>query len=179
MARRYMAMVKNKRHIGIGFATGRKSFLNVLRAYIFHLSESNFLAKNNLALSLFVAYDTKYNNTCRGDYDNLTDDEKSIFYSCHFIGPDDITNEIESLLNQGIVELKDAEFCFGSGYAVQRNIIQYYALKNKVDYLIFMDDDEYPLAVTKSQDTCLWSGQHVLEEHVKNLQYSDFTNGYQ
>ena len=43
MARRYMAMVKNKRHIGIGFATGRKSFLNVLRAYIFHLSESNFL----------------------------------------------------------------------------------------------------------------------------------------
>ena len=74
-------MVKNKRHIGIGFATGRKSFLNVLRAYIFHLSESNFLAKNNLALSLFVAYDTKYNNTCRGDYDNLTDDEKSIFYS--------------------------------------------------------------------------------------------------
>ncbi len=178
MARRNMAMVKNKRHIGIGFATGRKSFLNVLRAYIFHLSESNFLAKNNLALSLFVAYDTKYNNTCRGDYDNLTDDEKSIFYSCHFIGPDDITNEIESLLNQGIVELKDAEFCFGSGYAVQRNIIQYYALKNKVDYLIFMDDDEYPLAVTKSQDTCLWSGQHVLEEHVKYLQFSDFTNGY-
>lgn len=50
-------MIGGKRHIGIGFATGRKSFLNVLRAYIFHLSGSNFLVKNNMLLSLFVAYD--------------------------------------------------------------------------------------------------------------------------
>lgn len=41
-----------------------------------------------------------------------------------------------------------------------------------------LDDDEYPLAVTESQEYCLWSGQHVLEEHVKYLQFSDFTNGY-
>lgn len=32
--------------------------------------------------------------------------------------------------------------------------------------------------MTKSQEYCLWSGQHVLEEHVKYLQFSDFTNGY-
>lgn len=171
-------MIGGKRHIGIGFATGRKSFLNVLRAYMFHLSESNFLAKNNMLLSLFVAYDPHYNNTCREDYDNLTPEEKSMFYRCHFIGPEDIQKEIASLLHDHTIEQDDGEICFGNGYAVQRNIIQYTAVKERVDFLILLDDDEYPLAVTQSQESCLWSGQHVLEDHVKYLQFSDFTNGY-
>lgn len=171
-------MISGKRHIGIGFATGRKSFLNVLRAYIFHLSESSFLVKNNMLLSLFVAYDPHYNNTCREDYDNLTEDEKSIFYHCHFIGPEDIQSEITSLLEDHTIQQEESDICFGNGYAVQRNIIQYRAIKEQVDFLILLDDDEYPLAVTESQEYCLWSGQHVLEEHVKYLQFSDFTNGY-
>lgn len=171
-------MIDNKKHVGIGFATGRKSFLNVLRAYIFHLVESNFLVKNNILLSLFVAYDPSYNNTSLKDYDCLSKAEKNVFYHCHYIGPEDIKQEISNLLNDKVITPEEADFCFGSGYAVQRNIIQYQAIKEHVDYLIFLDDDEYPLAVTKSQDTCLWSGQHVLEEHIRYLQFSDFTNGY-
>ena len=102
-----------------------------------------------------------YRNTCREDYDNLTPEEKSIFYSCHFIGPEDIQDITNRLVASGLVSQKDAGYCFGTGYAVQRNIILYEALGQKVDYLLFLDDDEYPLAVTRTQNTCLWSGQFV------------------
>ena len=46
-------MIKGKIHMGIGFATGRTSFLNVLRAYIFHLRESHFLSKYNVLLCMW------------------------------------------------------------------------------------------------------------------------------
>ena len=171
-------MQNHKKHVAIGFATGRTSFQDVLRAYIFHLKESHFLVENNILLSLFVAYDPSYRNTCREDYDNLTPEEKSIFYHCEFIGPEDIQKEIDRLVETGVLTAKEAPLCFGTGYAVQRNSILYWALRQKVDYLIFLDDDEYPLAVTRSQDVCLWSGQFVLEEHFKYLQFSDFTTGH-
>lgn len=47
-----------------------------------------------------------------------------------------------------------------------------------MDYLVFMDDDEYPLAVTKNPDTTLWSGQHVLKQHLQYIKNADITNGY-
>lgn len=171
-------MIGEKKHVGLGFATGRISFQNVLRSYIFHMQESHFLTQNDMLLSLYVAYDTTYNNTAREDYDNLTEEEKSVFYQCHFIGKEDIQAEIDKLLKEQVIEENQAEGCFGNGYAVQRNIVQYAALKDKVDYLIFLDDDEYPLAVTESNTSSLWSGQSVLEEHIKYLQFSDYTNGY-
>ncbi|KAA3379385.1 hypothetical protein F1912_13620, partial [Akkermansia muciniphila] len=34
------------------------------------------------------------------------------------------------------------------------------------------------MAVTQSGDYLLWSGQHVLESHIKYLQSADITNGY-
>lgn len=171
-------MINGKKHVGIGFATGRTCFQNVLRAYIFHLQETRFLVNHDVQLSLFVAYDPTYNNTKLKDYDNLTPEEKSIFYQSTFMGPDDIESEIRELLERKAITSEEKELCFGSGYAVQRNIILYKALQQHVDYLIFLDDDEYPLAVTESKTSSLWSGQLVLEEHIKYLQFSDFTNGH-
>ena len=171
-------MVDGKKHVGVGFATGRTSFQSVLRAYIYHLQESHFLVDNDIALSLFVAYDPSYHNTQRADYDNLTDAERSLFYQCHFLGPEDIQAQAAALYQQGLLPAPDSALCFGRGYAAQRNSILFAALQNQVDYLLFLDDDEYPLAVTASQNGCLWSGQHVLEEHIRYLQFADYTNGY-
>lgn len=171
-------MIAGKKHVGIGFATGRISFQNVLRAFIYHLQESHFCVEHEIALSLFVAYDPSYHNTSKQDYDNLSEEEKRIFHQCHFIGPEDTREEIARLVRAHVVPDDKAAFCFGSGYAVQRNRIVYEAVKNQVDYLIFLDDDEYPLAVTRSGETCLWSGQLVLEEHIKHLAFADYTNGY-
>ena len=54
----------------------------------------------------------------------------------------------------------------------------YFAVKEKMDYLIFLDDDEYPVAVTKTKDTAVWGGQHVLSTHLNNIKNADMTHGY-
>ncbi len=95
-----------------------------------------------------------------------------------FIGPEDVQAEKEFLVKQQIMDQECAEKCFGNGYAVQRNIILYEALETKGGLSDLLDDDEYPLAVTDSMTSSLWSGQSVLEEHVRGLQFSDVTNGY-
>ncbi len=171
-------MIKGKIHMGIGFATGRTSFLNVLRAYIFHLRESHFLSKYNVLLSLYVAYDPAYQNTKKSDYDALTAEEREFFYECRFLGPEDIRQTLTAMIGERVIDESEKDQLFGSGYAVQRNIIQFAALRDRTDYLVFLDDDEYPLCVTQSQPALLWSGQPILEEHLRCLQFSDYTNGY-
>ena len=47
-----------------------------------------------------------------------------------------------------------------------------------MDYFLFLDDDEYPMAVTKNHDTCLWSGQQVFISHLKEIGDADYTNGF-
>ena len=47
-----------------------------------------------------------------------------------------------------------------------------------MEYLIFLDDDEYPLAVTKTRNTLFWGGQHVLLEHLKHIPQADITHGH-
>lgn len=73
---------------------------------------------------------------------------------------------------------KDLKLVFGNGYAGKRNVILYEALRYKMDYLLFLDDDEYPVAVTKNKENCLWSGQYVFPIHLENIVHADITNGY-
>jgi hypothetical protein len=50
-------------------------------------------------------------------------------------------------------------------------------MKYGMDCLLFLDDDEYPVAVTKNRDSCLWSGQRVLLSHMENIVSADYTIG--
>jgi hypothetical protein len=56
---------------------------------------------------------------------------------------------------------RQAKLVFGRGYAGKRNIIQYIALKEGIDYLMFFDDDELPLAVTKTRGMAYGAGSRV------------------
>lgn len=165
-------------NVGIGFATGRKNFKNVLATYMYHLDESKMLKNSNIKLHLFVAYDLNYMGTKVEDYTSIPQNILDKFESTNFIGDEDIRNVEQKLIEKDVVEEADVSLCFGNGYAVRRNIILYYALKNKMDYIIFMDDDEYPMAVTRTDNSALWSGQHVIESHVDALRFADITNGY-
>lgn len=165
-------------NVGIGFATGRKNFKNVLATYMYHLDESKMLKNSKIKLHLFVSYDLKYMGTTVEDYTSINSTILSKFESTNFIGDEDIKNVEQELIAKNIIEKDESSLCFGNGYAVRRNIILYYALKNKMDYIIFMDDDEYPMAVTKTDNSALWSGQHVIESHVDALRFADITNGY-
>lgn len=165
-------------NVGIGFATGRKNFKNVLNSFIYHLDESGLLKDGVIHLHLFVAYDLEYSGTKLTDYTKISPNIKRNFEKLYFIGNRDIQEEIQNLISKGVLQGDEANLCFGNGYAAKRNIIVYSALKNNIDYLIFLDDDEYPMAVTESKDFLLWSGQHVLESHIKYLRNADITNGY-
>lgn len=169
---------KKKINVGIGFATGRKSFQKVLKTYVYNWRESGLTDIANVSLNLLVAYDLKYSNTKATDYTNVSKEVFSLVDDMLFIGSNEIKNEIEYLTSNHIINEKQARFIFGTGYAAKRNALLYMAIKNKFDYLVFFDDDEYPMAVTKTRSTAIWGGQHVLSTHLKNIANADITNGH-
>ncbi len=164
---------------GLGFATGRKSFRKVLNAYIRNWSEARkqLPADIKISLNLFVAYDTDYLKTQSTDYTNLNQDIVDQFDLIEFIGAKNAMRSIERLEHHNQFNKIELRSVFGSGYAGKRNAILFAALENHMDYLLFLDDDEYPLAVTKSKDVCLWSGQHIILSHLLEIPKADYTNG--
>lgn len=164
--------------VGIGFATGRKHFLKVLRSYIYNWKESGLVDNLNVSLNLFVAYDLSYNNTIRSDYTKISADIAEMVDSKHFIGIPEVEEARSFLVRSGVLEEQEASKIFGKGYASQRNIVLYTAIRNQMDYLLFLDDDEYPFAATKTSDIAIWSGQQVLKTHLQNIKKADITYGY-
>ena len=165
--------------IGIGFATGRMSFRKVLNAYIKNWQEAKkkLPANYKISLNLFVAYDTDYLKTQSTDYTNLSQDIVDQFDQIVFLGAKNALKSIERLEESSHLSKKELRSVFSAGYAGKRNAILFAALENHMDYLLFLDDDEYPLAVTKSKDVCLWSGQHIILSHLLEIPNADYTNG--
>jgi len=164
--------------VGIGFATGRKNFKKVLRSYIYSWKESGLVDNDNISLNLFVAYDLSYSNTIKSDYTPISADVAELIDTKHFIGVNDVKKVKSSLVESGVLDAQEASLLFGKGYASQRNIVLYSAIKNQMDYLLFLDDDEYPVAVTSTSDTAIWGGQHVLKTHLQRIKNADITYGY-
>lgn len=168
----------NEMKVGIGFATGRRSFQKILKSYVYNWQESGLTEKENIRLNLFVAYDLKYAQTKSIHYTSIKNDVLDLIDDVHFLGSKTIGAEIDSLLRENILSEKEARLFFGSGYAAKRNSVLYMAVKNKIDYLLFLDDDEYPMAVTKTRSTAVWGGQQVLLSHLESIKNADITNGH-
>ena len=164
--------------MGIGFATGRKGFQNVLKMNVYNWRESGLTEKEQISLNLFIAYDLKYSNTKSIDYRNISSSVMNLVDNAFLYGGKQINDEVNRLLEANVISEREAKLFFASGYAAKRNTILYFALKNQMDYLIFLDDDEYPMAVTNSKTTVLWGGQHVLATHLKHIGKADITNGH-
>lgn len=164
--------------VGIGFVTGRKSFQKVLRTNIYNWKESGLTDDVAISLNLLVAYDLDYSKTKREDYTNINKDLQEEIHSSTFIGNTLMKEEIKFLVANGIINKRESHLLFGEGYAAKRNAVLYQALKQKLDCVIFLDDDEYPMAVTNTKGLAIWSGQFVLSEHLKNIENADITHGY-
>lgn len=167
-----------KINIGIGFTTGRKNFKNILRTYVESWNESGLVEDKNITLNLFVAYDLKYTNTRPSDYKNVDEEIFTMVDSAFYIGNSTIKNEINDLIDQKIVTAEESKLLFGEGYAQKRNAVLYFAVKNRMDYLIFIDDDEYPHAAFKVDTGLVWKGQKVLATHLRYIKEADVTHGH-
>lgn len=164
--------------VGIGFATGRKSFQKVLRTNISTWKEAGLVEDKNISLNLFVAYDLHYNKTKITDYTNVNSELVMQIDSQTFIGSDSIKEEIDYLTRENVININECNLIFCKGYAAKRNAMLYTAIKHNMDYLVFMDDDEYPMAVTNTLNSAIWGGQFVLSEHLKNITEADITHGH-
>ncbi|HEY8910627.1 MAG TPA: hypothetical protein VIM51_10175 [Desulfosporosinus sp.] len=171
-------MLENENiRIGIGFATGRKSFQKVLRTYIHTWKESGLVDDKRISLNLFIAYDLIYNKTCVKDYTDIHPELVEQIDSSTFIGNIAIKQEIDYLIRENVISINDVRLIFGKGYAAKRNAVLYNAIKQNMEYLVFLDDDEYPMAVTKTRKTAIWGGQEILTNHLKYITQADITHG--
>ena len=164
--------------VGIGFATGRKSFQKVLRTNIYNWKDSGLVENKKVSLNIFVAYDLKYNKTKMTDFTNVHPELSEQIDSSVFIGKIGIDEEIEYLIKENVLTRSEANMIFAKGYAGKRNSVIYNAMKHNMDYLIFMDDDEYPMAVTNTRNSAIWGGQHILLNHLKYIVNADITHGH-
>lgn len=167
-----------KTNVGIGFATGRKSFQKVLRTNIYNWKEAGLVDDKSISLNLFVAYDLDYHKTKETDYTNINQDLVDQIDSRSFLGSNTIHEEIDYLTRENVIRPEEAHRIFGKGYAAKRNAVLYFALKKRMDYLVFLDDDEYPMAVTNTRRTAIWGGQQVLSDHLKHIPHADITHGH-
>lgn len=165
-------------NVGIGFATGRKSFQRILKTNIYNWRESGLTKEKSIRLNLLAAYDLEYSNTKATDYTNVSKQLLNLIDDTYFVGKTVIQTETDYLMQENVTNKAQARLIFGSGYAAKRNIVLYTALKNNMDYLVFLDDDEYPVAVTNTRSSAIWGGQHVLATHLRNIEQADITNGY-
>lgn len=168
-----------KIHVGIGFATGRKNFQQILKTYVYNFRESGLTGNDEVRLDLFVAYDLTYSNTKATDYTNIRSEVRELIDDTYFVSNAGIQKEMDYLVGEKAISAEEAQFFFGhDGYAGKRNAVLYTAVKNNIDYLLFLDDDEYPMAVTKTRSTAVWGGQQVLSTHLEYIKQADITNGH-
>jgi len=150
----------------------------VLRTTIYNWKESGLVENKRISLNLFVAYDLNYNKTKMTDYTNIHSELVEQIDSSKFIGSVAIKEEIDYMIRENVIDMNEARIIFGRGYAAKRNAVLYNAIKNNMDYLIFLDDDEYPMAVTNTHRTAIWGGQHVLLDHLEYISLADITHGH-
>jgi len=166
-------------NVGIGFVTGRKHFQNVLRSYINNWLEHGLIHDKKIRFHLFVAYDLKYHKTEVQDYKNIPPELAAMVDSINFYGSAVVDAESKKLVADGILSATEAELVFGEGYAKKRNVVLYFAMKQRMDRLVFIDDDEYPIAVLKNEhDRLIWMGQSVVGTHLKHIADADITHGH-
>ena len=165
--------------IAIGFVTGRLLFQNVLRTYINNWVEDGLIENKNVRIHVLVSYDLRYKNTNTNDYKNVPKELQELVDSIHFYGTNEVNKEIELLTKlDNTISAYDCHLLFGEGFAKKRNIVTYFAIKLKMDKLLFIDDDEYPLATYKNKNGKLvWMGQSILSTHLQFNDDADITHG--
>lgn len=171
-------MDDGRMNVGIGFATGRKQFRGTLRSHVRDWEESGLVSDERIGLNVFIAYDLDYQGTKKTDYTRIDSDVTHCIDRAAFVGKPEFRAMKADLVARGVVDSQEVEDAFGEGYAAQRNILLYEAVRSGMDCMVFLDDDEYPIAVTLENGEMAWRGQHVLASHIEHIGKADITCGY-
>ena len=163
----------------IGFVTGRANVCNVINSTYENIINQLKESHKKVELTIFILYDLKYQYTERNQFYNINENvQKKI--KIEYISPEDIEEEKENIVKNKKITKEEAELFFGHGHARGRNTLMYYALKENIDYLLFWDDDEYPVACIKEEgnNQIKWKEQDNIAMHLKYIENADVTIGY-
>lgn len=164
-------------NFGIGFITGRPNICAIVNSYYKFLVEQAEELDIKVNLTLFILYDLSYQFTTRIDfYSIIPDVYKNL--NIKYITPEDIEEDKKKLISLYGLTKDESELLIGKGYAKARNTILYYALRRKMDYLMFWDDDEYPLANVKDGKDLKWIKQKNILQHINHIKKADITCGH-
>lgn len=163
---------------GIGFVAGRPNVCEIINRYYKNLLEQVENIGKKVNITIFILYDLEYQSTKRIDFYRIIPEVyKNI--KVKYITPEDIEEEKKILMARYDLGKEDINLILGQGYARTRNSVMYFALKEKIDYLFFWDDDEYPVANIKTENGKIeWIQQNNILEHIKYIQDSDVTLGF-
>lgn len=164
---------------GIGFVTGRPNVCKVINNTYERLINQFKDSEKKVELTIFILFDLGYQFTTRVDFYGIVPNVyKDI--KIRYITPEDIEEEKKKLIGKEILTKQESDLFFGHGHAKGRNTLMYYAKKYKMDYLLFWDDDEYPVACIKNRETneLTWKEQDNIAMHLKYIDNSDVTIGY-
>lgn len=170
--------MSKKINFGIGFLAGRPNVCNIINGYYKSILEQGKKSGYDVKFTFFILFDLEYQGTPRDGFYNLKEDVYNKM-NVKYITPEDIEEEKKILKSRYNISNEDVELILGHGYAKARNAIMYFALKRKIDYLLFWDDDEYPVINMKDKDgNMIWKTQENVLEHLKNIVNADITIGY-
>lgn len=169
--------MKDTIDLGIGFVTGRPNVCKLINNYYKNMIEQLERTGKKVNLTIFLLYDLNYQYTIRTDfYSIIPEVYKNI--KIKYITPENIEEEKKKLISRNNFTKEEVDLFLGNGHAKGRNTVMYYALKWKMDYLLFWDDDEYPVAVVKEDDNLQWIPQDNILKHLEHIDDADITIGY-
>ena len=172
---------KNEINFGIGFVTGRANVCNVINSYYKHTLKQFENYEKKVNITFYILYDLSYQYTKRTDFYSIIPDLYRQNINVRYITPEEIESEKSNVTQKYGLNKDEADLFLGHGHAKGRNTVMYYALKEKMDYLLFWDDDEYPVACMRTPDGKLtWKLQNNCIDHIKYLEKenADITRAY-
>lgn len=164
-------------NLGIGFISGRPNVCKIINSYEQFIREQLRALDIVVNITVYILYDLNYQHTIRTDfYGILPRAYKNL--RVKYITPENIIEYEKILMSRYNMTREQAKLFIGNGYAKARNTILYCAMQHHMDYILFWDDDEYPVANVMEQGELVWIKQKNILEHMKHIENVDVTYGY-
>lgn len=169
--------MNEKINFGIGFISGRPNVCNIINRYYKDILQQVEDINLEVSFTFFILYDLNYIHAKREEFYKI-DPEVYKYVNIKYLTPEYVIEAKQELVELCGLTEGEADLLIGTGYAKARNSILYEAVKNNIDYLLFWDDDEYPLAALRDGNNIKWLEQKNVLQHLKSIENSDVTCGY-